>query len=92
MAQSDPTLGKFTELKHRIEFLRNSVDSDIIIGAIERELCEFTEFQCTFNKFSKSWEYYIRSSIKHSEFYVTKRYQLTKLDALYAALADLTRS
>ena len=90
--QPNQTFVKLLELKHRIEFLRNSVDPDILIGAIERELCEFTEFQCIFNKFNKGWEYYIRSNIPHSEFYVTKRYRLTKLDSLYTAITDLTRN
>ena len=35
---------KLLELKHRIEFLRNDVNPDILIGAIERELSQSFEF------------------------------------------------
>jgi hypothetical protein len=90
--QSDTTLAKLTELKHRIEFLRESTNHDILIGAIERELCSIGEFQCTFNQHAADWGYYIRCSIKHSSIYGDSAYCKSKLDALYAALSDLTRN
>lgn len=84
---------KLLELKHRIEFLRNDVDPDILIGAIERELSQSFEFQCTFNINGsyRGWQYYIRvPSIQHSEKFGSW-YPETKLKALYEALDDLTR-
>ena len=84
---------KLLELKHRIEFLRNDVDPDILIGAIERELSQLFEFQCTFNigLYRRGWRYYIRVlTIQHSENFGSI-YPETKLDALHEALEDLTR-
>ena len=84
---------KLLELKQRIEFLRNDVDPDILIGAIERELSQSFEFQCTFNINGphRGWNYYIRvSTIQHSENFGSW-YPETKLKALYEALNDLTR-
>ncbi len=91
---TDIYFSKLLELKHRIEFLRNDVDPDILIGAIERELSQSFEFQCNFNLsvyHKKAWKYYIRvSTIQHSENFRTVHNE-TKLDALCAALEDLTR-
>ena len=91
---TDIHFNKLLELKHRIEFLRNDVDPDILIGAIERELSQLFEFQCNFNLsvyHKKGWKYYIRfPSIQHSENFRSLHNE-TKLDALYEALEDLTR-
>ena len=86
---------KLLELKQRIEFLRNDVDPDILIGAIERELSQSFEFQCTFNKnkYYSGWNYHIRvPNIQHSENFNYRSTTRTKLDALYEALEDLTRT
>ena len=85
---------KLLELKQRIEFLRNDVDPDILIGAIERELSQSFEFQCTFNINGphRGWQYYIRvPNIQHSKGFGAW-YPKTKLNALCAALKDLTRT
>ena len=88
------------ELKHRIEFLRNDVDPDILIGAIERELAFLKmAFRCVYapNLYRNHWKYsmhfsnFSRKIIKHSKEHVTADYKETKLDALYEALKDLTR-
>ena len=84
---------KLLELKQRIEFLRNDVHPDILIGAIERELSQSFEFQCTFNIYGpyRGWKYYIRvPTVQHSEGFGSW-YPEIKLDALYEALDDLTR-
>lgn len=82
------TLTKLVELKHRIEFLRNDTDPDILIGAIERELITFIEFQCYTNK--RHWAYHIKGNIGHSATFRLIR-NSTKLEALYSVLEDLTR-
>ena len=82
------TYNKLIDLKCKIEFLQNSTDHDILVGSIERLLTEFTEFQCTFSKYSKAWDYYIRCEFQHSAAF--NRKHSTKLDALYAAISDLT--
>ena len=90
---TDIHFSKLLELKHRIEFLRNDVDPDILIGAIERELSQSFEFQYTFNisPYRKGWRYYIRvPNIQHSEIFGSI-YPETKLDALCEAITDLTR-
>ena len=84
---------KLLELKQRIEFLRNDVDSDILIGAVERELSQSFDFQCTFNSlgtFKPNWSYYIRCTIRHSTEYGKKPNSI-KLEALYEAIDDLTK-
>lgn len=94
MVSSNINFSKLLELKHRIEFLRNDVDPDILIGAIERELSQSFEFQCTFNigLSRRGWRYYIRVlTIQHSENFGSI-YPETKLDALCEALDDLTRT
>ena len=90
---TDVHFNKLLELKQRIEFLRNDVDPDILIGAIERELSQSFEFQCIFNKskYYSGWNYYIRvPNIQHSENFNYRSTTRTKLDALYEALEDLT--
>ena len=93
MASSNSNFSKLLELKQRIEFLRNDVDPDILIGAIERELSQSFEFQYTFNigPSRRGWRYYIRVlTIQHSENFGSI-YPETKLDALCEAITDLTR-
>jgi hypothetical protein len=41
---------RLSELKHRIEFFRDSMDHDLLIGSIERELQTFCEFQYEYSK------------------------------------------
>jgi hypothetical protein len=41
---------KLQELKCRIEFFRDSMDHDMLIGQIERELQTFCEFQYEYSK------------------------------------------
>ena len=91
---------KLLELKQRIELLRNDVDPDILIGAIERELSLLkAAFRCVYlpNLYGAPWKYSIQFSnfscktLKHSQAHVTADYKETKLEALYEALEDLTR-
>ena len=58
-----------------------------LIHAIEEELTQFCEFQCTFNRFDKSWEYYIRCSVQYP--HSTTPRKRTKLDALYVSIYTL---
>ena len=46
-------------LKH-IEFTRNMMSEAEVIHSAEELLTQFSEFQVTFNKYNKSWDYYIR--------------------------------
>ncbi len=90
---TDIYFNKLLELKQRIEFLRNDVDPDILIGSIERELSQSFEFQGTFNIHGphRGWQYYIRvPTVQHSEGFGSW-YPETKLNALCEALKDLTR-
>lgn len=88
MAQSDPTLAKLTELKQRIEFLRNDVEPDILVGAIERELQQLCNFTYKFELVDKNHIYilYLPELCKPIQM-VTD----TKLESLYGSLRWLLR-
>lgn len=78
---------RLIELKHRIEFLGKSTSEAELIHVIEEELTQFCEFQCTFNRFDKSWEYYIRCSIQYPSLRTQRK--SNKLYALYISIYTL---
>jgi hypothetical protein len=75
-------LERLKELKQRIEFLRESISEAELIHSVEQTLTEFCEFQCTFHKFNKKWEYYIRCYIKYENIILVK-WNTNKLESLY---------
>ena len=88
---------KLQELKCRIEFFRDSMDHDILIGSIERELQTFCEFQYEYSKdvFDITSEplhsFGIRVLGMHQQ---SKAFPITraaKLDAVWSALDTLTK-
>jgi len=85
----DTTKQKLLELTNKIKFFRDSMDHNLLICKIEQELCEFSEFQCTFHNSPDRWEYYIRTPLRHSENFLHTRYQPDRIDALNNAIKDL---
>jgi hypothetical protein len=83
---------KLQELKCRIEFFRDSMDHDMLIGQIERELQTFCEFQYGFGITSEPLHRFrIRVLGMHQQSRTFPITRATKLDAIWDALDALAK-
>jgi len=73
------------ELASRIEFFQSTMDHDILIGRIERELAKLTPFKCACDRDLDWW--YDFSKFPTGAY----TYEPDKLQALYGQLIRVTK-
>jgi len=84
------------ELAKKIEFLGNSMDEDILVAKIERELGAITGFTITYADSTrhlniKAWWYHFDKLPNHTTDASLYTYNQNKLQALYAELIRVTK-